>query len=139
MLMMRLDNTGKEFHLDVLSNFITSGIIFLLTLVSGVWLSLSGRPYNGLLFNIHKLIALGAVIATAIQISNTLKNTEFQVVLIMLVIVTGLCVVALFVTGAMMSLEKLNHNVMLTIHRIAPILAIITMAVTLYLFAGRKP
>jgi hypothetical protein len=137
--MMRLDNTGKEFHLDVLSNFITSGIIFLLTLVSGVWLSLSGRPYNGLLFNIHKLIALGAVIATAIQISNTLKNTEFQVVLIMLVIVTGLCVVALFVTGAMMSLEKLNHNVMLTIHRIAPILAIITMAVTIYLFAGRKP
>jgi hypothetical protein len=136
--MMRLDNTGKEFHLDVLSNFITSGIIFLLTLVSGVWLSLSGRPYNGLLFNIHKLIALGAVIATAIQISNTLKNTEFQVVLIMLVIVTGLCVVALFVTGAMMSLEKLNHNVMLTIHRIAPILAIITMAVTLYLFDGRK-
>ena len=50
------------------SNFITPGIAFLLTLAFGLWLSLAGKPYNGLLFNTHKLIALGAVVVTSMQI-----------------------------------------------------------------------
>jgi hypothetical protein len=54
--------------MDTITQFTTPGIIFLLTLVFGIWLSNSGKPYNGILFNIHKLIALGAVIATTMQI-----------------------------------------------------------------------
>ena len=125
--------------MDTLSKFITPGIVFLLTLVFGVWLSLSGKPYNGLLFNIHKLIALGAVILSAVQLFKMLQDTDIQVVPILLIVVAVACAIALFATGALMSMEKLNYNVMLTIHRIAPILAVIAMAVTIYLFAGRKP
>jgi hypothetical protein len=124
--------------MDTFSKFITPGIVFLLTLVFGVWLSLAGKPYNGILFNIHKLIALGAVIATAMQLYKILKNTDIQVLVIALVIVAGLCVVALFVTGALMSLGKLSYDVMLAIHKIAPVLVVIAMAVTVYLLAGRK-
>ena len=39
---------------------IITGIFFLFILLSGFWLSRSGKPYNGLIFNIHKLIGLGA-------------------------------------------------------------------------------
>ena len=38
--------------MDITSKFITPGIVFLLTLVFGFWLSNAGKPYNGILFNI---------------------------------------------------------------------------------------
>ena len=125
--------------MDIITKFANPGIVFLLTLVFGVWLSHSGKPYNGVLFNIHKLIALGAVILAAVQLFKMLQDTGIQVVPILLIVVIVACAIALFATGALMSMEKLNYNVMLTIHRIAPILAVIAMAVTIYLFAGRKP
>jgi len=125
--------------MDTITKFTVPGIAFLLTLAFGVWLSNSGKPYNGILFNVHKLIALGVVIVTAIQVFKTLQNTEFQIALIALIVVTSLCIVALFATGALMSMDKLNYAVMLTIHRGAPILAVIAMVTTVYLLnAGKR-
>jgi hypothetical protein len=122
--------------MDTLSKFITPGIIFLLTLASGVWLSNSGKPLNTIIFTIHKLIALGAVIAIAIQLYKILKSTDMLI--IALVIVAALCVIALFTTGALMSLGKLDYDFMLTIHRIALILMSIALAVTVYILTGGK-
>ncbi len=124
--------------MDIVTKFTTPGIIFLLTLVFGVWLSLSGKPYNGILFNVHKLIALGAVIATAIQIYKALKDAEIQALLIALIIFTGLCIVALFVTGALMSVGKPANAILRIIHNVAPFLAVIAMVVTIYLLSGRN-
>jgi hypothetical protein len=61
-------------EVEALSAFGVPGLAFLLMLAFGLWLSRVGRPYNGLLFNIHKLLALGAVVVTAVQFSGMLKN-----------------------------------------------------------------
>jgi hypothetical protein len=124
---------------DILPKFIAPGIVFLLTLAFGVWLSNSGKPYNGVLFNVHKLIALGAAILTAVQLFKVLKDTGIQVVPILLIVTAVACVVALFATGALMSMEKMSYQVALTIHRLAPILVVIAIAVTVYLLAGTSP
>jgi hypothetical protein len=124
--------------MDTLSKFVAPGILFLLTLAFGVWLSLAGKPYNGILFNIHKLIALGAVIFTAVQLFKVLKGTGLQIVPILLIVVAVACVITLFATGALMSMGKLDYDVMLTIHKVAPILVAIAMAVTMYLLARTK-
>jgi hypothetical protein len=137
MLAIRLDDPSQEVYMDMVSRFIVAGIAFLLTLASGVWLSRSGKPLKGAIINVHKLIALGAVIATAIQTYNALKSGEVQVVLIALLIVVGLCVVALFATGAWLSMNKPAYGILLTIHNITPFLAIIAMALTVYLLTGR--
>lgn len=123
--------------MDITSKFITPGIVFLLTLVFGLWLSLSGKPYNGILFNIHKLIALGTVIFTTVQIYDSLKNMETPTLFVVLIMVAGLCVAALFASGAFMSIGNLNYQVMLAIHRIALVLGFIAMTVTIYLLNGR--
>ena len=34
------------------------GIVFLLIIISGIWLTKTGRPYSPVLFNVHKLISL---------------------------------------------------------------------------------
>jgi len=37
-----------------------AGLFFLFIFLSGIWLSRSGKPLNGLILNIHKLISLAA-------------------------------------------------------------------------------
>ncbi|RPI34102.1 MAG: hypothetical protein EHM70_03950 [Chloroflexota bacterium] len=122
--------------MDTATKFITPGIIFLLTLASGIWLSNSGKPLNTGLFNLHKLIALGAVIITAMQVQKAYSGAGSQGLIVALVFLLGLCVVALFLTGAFMSLGKLSYDMLLNIHKIAPILAAIALAATVYLLAG---
>ncbi len=61
--------------MNTISNFITPGFLFLLTLGFGFWLNRSGKPYNSLLINLHKLIALGAVIVTTREIYKLLPGT----------------------------------------------------------------
>jgi hypothetical protein len=134
---MWLDDASQEALLDTASRFIIPGIVFVLTLVSGVWLSRSGKPLNTGIFTVHKLIALGAVVATAIQTYNALKSADTQAILIALIIVIGLCVVALFVTGALMSANKPPYSVLLLIHKLSLLAVLIVGTAAIYLFAGR--
>ncbi len=121
--------------MDTLSTFTIPGIVYLLTLAFGVWLSHSGKPYPGLLFNIHKLISLGWVILTVVQLSRMLKNGGAQALLILALGLAGLCVVALFASGALMSMGKLNYTLTLTIHRITPAVLFIAILLAVTLLA----
>ena len=42
------------------TKLIIAGLLFVFTLLSGVWVSHSGKPINTVIFTIHKLIALAA-------------------------------------------------------------------------------
>jgi hypothetical protein len=109
--------------METLSKFILPGILLALTLVFGFWLSHVGKPYNGLLFNAHKLIALAGVVSAGIQFSKTLQAPDWQ--LVVLLTVSVLCVMALFVSGALMSAGKLDYALMLTIHRVALVVLVV--------------
>jgi hypothetical protein len=106
-------------------------LLFILTLAFGFWLSKVGKPYNGALFNIHKLIALGAVIFAVIQISKT--GVSGSPLLLVALVAAGLCAVALFASGAMMSIGKLDYALTLTVHRIALAMLVVATGVTAYL------
>jgi hypothetical protein len=124
--------------MELSNRFIAPGILFLLTLAFGFWLSHAGKPYNSLLFNIHKLIALGSVVLVILHLTkNPNLLTPFSLVAVGLGLAT-LSVIALFVSGALMSAGKLDYALMLTIHRIAPGALAICCALALYLLA-RKP
>jgi len=124
--------------METVTKFITPGIIILLTLASGIWLRNSGKPLNTLIFTIHKLIALGAVMMAGLQFSGIIKNSGGQPGLVALLVLAGLCVMALFATGALMSIGKLSYAVLLGIHRSATILAAISTTLVVYLLSGRS-
>lgn len=124
--------------MDAITQFAIPGVVFLLTLIFGFWLSSAGKPYNGVIFNIHKLIALGAVIATVIQLSQVLKPADSLALVIALLVVAAVCIVALFASGALMSMGKANYGLLLTVHRIAPALVAIAMVLVACML-GRKP
>lgn len=120
----------------MLSKFVLPIVAFILTLVFGFWVSHLGRPYNGLLFNVHKLIALGAVIATIVQLTKVLKNANALVLIIVLLVVAALCVIALFASGAFMSIGNVDYGLMLTVHRIAPVVLVIAMVIIFIMLKG---
>lgn len=123
--------------MHALTPFITPGIVFLLTLASGLWLSNIGRPYNTALFTAHKLIALGAVVATVVQLVGALRAAPAQALVVVALAAAGAGVVALFATGALMSLSNPNYALWLNVHRLAPALAVIGVALAVWLLAGR--
>jgi hypothetical protein len=128
----------KEIEMNTsVSRIIVTGLPLLFTLVSGVWLSNSGKPYNSVIFTIHKLIALGTVVFAAIQTYNVLKGADVQLVVIALAALCVLCVVTLFATGAFMSIGNLPNAPLLTIHRIALIILPLAAAGTIYFLIGK--
>jgi hypothetical protein len=121
-----------------ISRIVVVGLLFLFTFVFGIWLSNSGKPYNSVLFNVHKLIALGAVIATAVTVYHLRADIEIRVLVLGAIVITGLLFLALFVSGALLSIGKPDHAAILAIHRVAPLLALVFTALTLYLLVGSK-
>jgi hypothetical protein len=117
--------------MDTLSKFSLPIVLFLLTLAFGFWLSQVGRPYNGILFNVHKLIALGTVILAVVQIFKTAGGFDLPLTIIALV-VAGLCIVALFASGAFLSIGNLDYQVMKTIHNIALAVLVVSLALAVY-------
>jgi len=120
----------------VASKILLPGIVFILTLAFGFWVSHVGKPYNGLLFNVHKLIALGAVVATVIQLVKLLKSADALALVAVLLVVAALCVIALFASGALMSMDKLDYALILTIHRVAPVVLVIAMVIVILMLKG---
>ena len=118
--------------MDMLAKLSFPGILFVFTLAFGFWMSQMGKPYNGILFNIHKLAALAAVVLVVMQLSKMLKSIDSLALIIVLLAAAALCAVALFASGALMSLGKLDYNLTLTIHRGA--LAVLVIVIGLAAF-----
>ena len=78
-------------------------ILFLLTLLAGYFVSRGGRPINPVRFNLHKFLALGAVILAGLRLYPLLKAGGNPVALPVLAILLAGLVVALFATGAVLS------------------------------------
>ncbi len=101
------------------SKFILPIILFVLTVAAGFWVTKTGKPYNTGIFTLHKLLA-AAVVLAAIAIAKFLKIAPAQPVIIALIVLAALSIIALFATGALMSIQKTVGSAWLLIHRVAP-------------------
>ncbi len=127
--------------MNTLSNkLVISGLVLLFTLLTGFLLSRLGRPYNGLVFNVHKLIALAAVIYLGISINQVRGIIPLNAAVWGLVGLAGLFFLSLFVSGAILSIGKPADvvAVMRTIHRVIPYLAVISLAAAVTLLINGK-
>lgn len=118
--------------MDTFSAFRLPALGFLLTVAFGFWLSRRGKPYNGLLFNAHKLIALGAVILAGLRTNDVLKTSEPQTLLMVLIILIGLCALTLFVSGAFLSIGNADYRMVKFIHNLAPVALVLAAALAAY-------
>jgi hypothetical protein len=121
------------------SQFLISGLLFILTLAAGVWFSRRGRPYSIAVFNLHKLIALGAVILLARRLVPVVQALPLpsglpalNAALLLLLGASMLLAVVLFVSGALLSANVWNQGLLALTHRTAAILLTVALASAVY-------
>jgi hypothetical protein len=99
----------------------------------------AGKPLNTVIFTIHKLLALGAVITGGLRIAMALKIAPPPVLGVIMLILAGICVIALFATGALMSMDKPNYAFLKIVHQIALVLATFALPLVVYLLMMSVP
>jgi len=82
---------------------------------------------------VHKLSSIGFVVLLSIIIYQPLKYGGLQIWLYLLFAIAAISIIALFVSGGMLSLDK-YHEVMLAIHRISTLSFVVSCVIALFSF-----
>ncbi|NOH13582.1 MAG: hypothetical protein HND51_18240 [Chloroflexi bacterium] len=112
-------------------------IAFLVIFFFGFWLSRSGKPYNAILFNFHKLIALATLIFLGISVYRINLATPLGTATVALAVLTGAVFLGTMVTGGLLNLDTPMPAALTVVHHIAPYLTVLATALTLYLVLNR--
>ena len=117
---------------------IITGILILITIITGIWLSKLGRPLNTVIFAVHKIVPIFTIIYMAIIVFRLQKNIEAGNKELILIIITGLIFLFAFVSGALLSFEKPVNFILLVIHKIMSFLIVISSVLTFYILLNKK-
>jgi hypothetical protein len=114
-----------------------AGSFFLFIFLSGLWLSHSGKPLNGIILTIHKLISLAAVVFLVMTIYQINQAATLSAIGLAAGVVTGLFFLGTIMAGGLLSIGKPMPAAILTMHQITPFLTVFSTAATLYLLLSR--
>ncbi|MGD8732361.1 MAG: hypothetical protein PVH92_10805 [Anaerolineales bacterium] len=117
------------------SKLVTAGVLFLLTIISGMILSRSNRPLNIGLVTVHKLIAAGAMVLLGMAINQLFKAADGRIrVELSFTTIGAISFLALIATGGLLTREEMQLPALVfDIHKLAPLLALSSCAVSVYL------
>lgn len=104
-----------------------------LILFSGIYLRKKSRPYNNLLFTLHKTIAVACIIFSILVIRSFLINLTLGGVLTFLLITTATLLLLTFISGVLQSFEKQAPKIVNKLHRLSSYLMLIFMPLTFIL------
>jgi len=110
------------------------GLLFILMIGSGVWLTKTGKPYNPVMFNVHKILSLAAVVLAGIQAYALFRQVDAGSLEASLLILAGGLFLVLIVSGGLLNQDFRIYDLLRTVHRITPLLAIAITVVLFYLF-----
>ena len=101
--------------------------LLLITLMLGVILHKTGKPYQQLILAVHKIGTLGFGIYITILVVHQLKLYGWDALLVVCSIIAGISLIVLIASGALLSADKL-HDAMLKVHRIATLALLLSTA-----------
>jgi hypothetical protein len=122
--------------MDTTVRAIIAGLFFLFIFLSGIWLSRTGRPLNVAISTVHKLVSLAAGIFILVTIYQQSRVVPLSALEWIAIVVTGLCFLGTVASGGFLSSEKPAPVALLRVHRIVPVLTLLSSAATLYLVLG---
>lgn len=112
-------------------------VLLVLTVGTGISTSRHGKPYPDILFIFHKLLSGALTLYTLLFIIGLLRMSQVEIWLLLVLLVGGLSTVALFVSGVLMSTERISLDQASTIHSVAAVLMIVTVGIFLLLMIWR--
>ena len=110
-----------------------------MVMIFGFLLSKNGKPYNDILFTIHKVVALAMIIYSYLYIKQfkSIIRNDFWLVLFLIIIV--ICILALFVTGALLSIGKVDYVMLKRLHLPIALLMSTTVISFILVFLRKTP
>jgi hypothetical protein len=117
----------------VQTKFFITGLFFIAIFLLGYWNSRRGRPYNSLLFNAHKLIALAALVYLSITVYQANQTAPLNAQQILAAGVSLALFIATIIFGGLVILEKPASMAARWVHRLFPYLTALSSLGTLYL------
>ena len=106
---------------------------FVLIILSGIWLSHLGKPYNTGVFTVHKMVGLAVGILLGVMVYQAHKATPLDAVQIVAIVITVLLFIGTVAAGGLLSVDLEVPAFVQKLHRFLPILAALSTAGTLYL------
>jgi len=114
---------------------IITTLLFVLSISFGIWLSRLGRPLNSVVFTFHKIISVSLIVFIVLTIYGLRGKTELRIQESTSVIITGLFVLVTFVSGALLSFEKLHSRTLRISHKVCSFVSAVSTFVSIYLLA----
>lgn len=123
------------------AKLVTAGALFVLTAISGLIVSRSGRPFGVGLVTLHKLVAAAATVFLVLAFRQLLKAGPAATALETgLAVASALLILVLIATGALLTREEMRlPEVVLRIHQVAPLLALVSSTITFLLMVRGRP
>ena len=119
-----------------------TGVFFLFILMSGFWVSRSGKPYPSGVFNIHKLIGLGAGVFLVRTVYLTHQVTPLSAAqwlatgltaLLFIISVAAGGLLSILAEGGLKNMGESTQNAISLAHKFLPYLIMAATGGTLYL------
>ena len=118
-----------------LSNPVTIVVCFVLVLISGYWVSRSGKPIDQARMNVHKFIALGTAVFIGVIVFRVKEGQEWSAMETGMVIASGAFAFAAILTGGLTSLARTVPGTAF-LHKVTPYLALLITAIMLFIICG---
>ena len=109
---------------------------FVLIILSGIWLSHLGKPYNTGVFAVHKLVGVAVGILLGVMVYQAHKATPLDAVRIAAIVITVLFFIGTVAAGSLLSVDLEVPAFVQKLHQYLPILTALSTAGTLYLMLG---
>jgi len=111
----------------------TNSILYILIIISGIWMARIGKPYNPVAFNLHKFIALGFIVYTIVISKNLIKSVEMSPTCWALLILAGFFVLLILVSGGIISSKEAVMQPLVLMHKLSSGLALVSIITWFYL------
>ena len=112
---------------------IGTGSFFRAIFLSGFWLRRSGKPYSSLYLNIHKLIALAAVVFLVMTVTRLNQVARLNTLELTVCLIAALLFLLTIISGGLASIPKDLPAAISNLHHLLPWVTILSTVVTLYL------
>ena len=120
------------------SRILIIALLYIVKFLFGFWLFRTGKPYNTLILTIHKLVSLATlvyIVVIANRVRLDIGLTELETIV---VIVTILLFLTSIATGGMLNIDKPATAILSLLHKLTPVLSVISTTATLYLLVWTK-
>lgn len=123
---------------NIYNKLILSGILLLLIIVFGFFVSGRGKPYNPFIFGIHKLLSVGLFVFLAINIVRLNQVSPLSPITTGICVIFGVFFFITMVTGGVISVEKEMPKIFSSLHKLLPYASMIFFAVSFFFLWQKK-